>query len=302
MKIKNKAMAADLGLVVTTVIWGSGFVAVKNAVDTVPPSYMIAMRFGIAVSLMCVIFFNRLKKIDWDCVKSGIILGVLMFIGYYLQTIGIQYTTAGNNAFLTAVYVIVVPFLYWIIRKEKPDGYNIGAAFLCIAGIGLLTLRSGFSINIGDTLSLFCGITFAAQIVAVSILTEKNDPILISFTQFVVTGILALVVALFTEPFPTKMNPNSILATLYIGIFCTLIALVLQTVCQKYTPPARASLIMSMESLFGSIFGIIFLSESLTIKTFFGSVLIFLSIMISEIKPSFLKLEKESTELPDSTK
>lgn len=302
MKIKNKAMAADLGLVLTTVIWGSGFVAVKNAVDTVPPSYMIAMRFGIAVSLMCVIFFNRLKKIDWDCVKSGIILGVLMFIGYYLQTIGIQYTTAGNNAFLTAVYVIVVPFLYWIIRKEKPDGYNIGAAFLCIAGIGLLTLRSGFSMNIGDTLSLFCGVTFAAQIVAVSILTEKNDPILISFTQFVVTGILALVVALFTEPFPTKMNPNSILATLYIGIFCTLIALVLQTVCQKYTPPARASLIMSMESLFGSIFGIIFLSESLTIKTFFGSVLIFLSIMISEIKPSFLKLEKESTELPDSTK
>ena len=295
-------MAADLGLVVTTVIWGSGFVAVKNAVDTVPPSYMIAMRFGIAVSLMCVIFFNRLKKIDWDCVKSGIILGVLMFIGYYLQTIGIQYTTAGNNAFLTAVYVIVVPFLYWIIRKEKPDGYNIGAALLCIAGIGLLTLRSGFSMNIGDTLSLFCGVTFAAQIVAVSILTEKNDPILISFTQFVVTGILALVVALFTEPFPTKMNTNSILATLYIGIFCTLIALVLQTVCQKYTPPARASLIMSMESLFGSIFGIIFLSESLTIKTFFGSVLIFLSIMISEIKPSFLKLEKESAELPDSTK
>lgn len=302
MKIKNKAMAADLGLVLTTVIWGSGFVAVKNAVDTVPPSYMIAMRFGIAVSLMCVIFFNRLKKIDWDCVKSGIILGVLMFIGYYLQTIGIQYTTAGNNAFLTAVYVIVVPFLYWIIRKEKPDGYNIGAALLCIAGIGLLTLRSGFSMNIGDTLSLFCGVTFAAQIVAVSILTEKNDPILISFTQFVVTGILAFVVALFTEPFPTKMNPNSILATFYIGIFCTLIALVLQTVCQKYTPPARASLIMSMESLFGSIFGIIFLSESLTIKTFFGSVLIFLSIMISEIKPSFLKLEKESAELPDSTK
>ncbi|QEY34094.1 EamA family transporter [Caproiciproducens galactitolivorans] len=302
MEIKNKAMAADLGLVFITIIWGSGFVVVKNTVDAIPPGYMIAMRFGIAVGLMCLIFFNRLKKLNWNCIKSGIILGLLMFISYYLQTVGIQYTTAGNNAFLTAVYVVVVPFLYWIIRKEKPDAYNIFAALLCIVGIGLLTLRSGFSMNTGDMLSLFCGITFAAQIVAVSILAEKNDPILISFTQFVVTAIFAFAVALFTEPFPEEMDTNAVLSTFYIGICCTLIALVLQTVCQKYTPPARASLIMSLESLFGSIFGIIFLSESLTMKTFFGSILIFLSIMISEMKPSFLKLEKKSLEVPDHSK
>nr|WP_319488126.1 DMT family transporter [uncultured Caproiciproducens sp.] len=297
MKIKNKALAADLGLVFVTIIWGSAFVVVKNATSTVPTSYIIAIRFGIAVFLMSVIFHNRLRNIDFNCIKSGAILGVVLFIAYYLQTIGVKYTTAGNNAFLTAVYVMVVPFLYWLLKSEKPDAYNIAAAFICIAGIGLLSLHSGFSMNIGDILSLLCGVAFAAQIVAISILTEKNDPILLSFTQFTVTAVIALVVALCTETFPAHLGTDSITSLLYIGVFSTLIALVLQTVCQKYTPPARASLIMSLESLFGTVFGIIFLNEVLTLKTLGGFLLIFASILISETKLSFIKSNQKDTEL-----
>ena len=301
MKIKNKSLAADLGLVFVTIIWGSGFVVVKNATNEIPASYIIAIRFGIAAILMCVFFYKRIRGINLAYIKSGAILGMLLFISYYLQTVGVKYTTVGNNAFLTAVYVVVVPFLYWLLRNKKPDAYNICAAFICIAGIGLLSLHSGFTMNWGDVLSLLCGFAFASQIVAISILTEKNDPILLSFTQFAFTAVIALVVALCTETFPAKLQTNSILPLIYIGVVCTLIALVMQTVCQKYTPPARASLIMSLESLFGTVFGIIFLRESLTLKTLGGFLLIFVAVVVSETKLSFLKLTPRKIELQENS-
>jgi drug/metabolite transporter (DMT)-like permease len=137
-------------------------------------------------------------------------------------------------------------------------------------------------------LSLLCGAVFAAQITGVSILTEKTDPILLSFTQFTFTSLAALIVSLFTERFPASLGMDSVWALLYVGIFSTLVALVLQNVCQKYVPPSKASLIMSLESLFGTLFGILFLEESLTTRTFIGCLLIFAAILIAELKPSFL--------------
>jgi len=293
LKIKNKPLAAELGLIFVTIIWGGAFVVVKNTTASVPTSYIIAIRFGIAAILMLVFFFPRIRKMDLQSVKSGAILAVLLYVAYYLQTVGIKFTTAGNNAFLTAIYVVLVPFLYWIIKKEKPDAYNILSAFICIAGIGLLSLHSGFTVNVGDTLSLLCGAAFAAQIVGISILTEKCDPILLSFTQFAFTAIIAFVVAFCTESFPVQLAADSVWSLLYISIFSTLIALVLQTVCQKYIPPAKASLIMSLESLFGTLFGILLLNETLTLKTFGGFMLIFGAILISETKPSFIKTKSK---------
>ncbi len=293
MKFKNKSLVAEFGLLFITIIWGSAFVVVKNTTALVPTSYIIAIRFGIAAILMLIFFYPHIKKIDLYSIKSGAALAVLLYVSYYFQTIGVKFTTAGKNAFLTAVYVVVVPFLYWVIKKEKPDAYNILSAFICIAGIGLLSLHSGFTVSVGDTLSLLCGFTFAAQIVGVSILTEKSDPILLSFTQFAFTAVISLIVALCTERFPAHLGTESVWSLLYVSIFSTLIALVMQTVCQKYVPPARASLIMSLESLFGTIFGIIFLNESLTMKTFGGCLLIFAAILISETKLSFLKRVKE---------
>lgn len=289
-------MAAELGLLLVTIIWGSAFVVVKNTTDSMPANYIIAIRFGLASILMFLFFFKRIRKIDARSVKSGVLLGVLLYVAYYLQTVGIKYTTVGNNAFLTAVYVVLVPFLYWLIKNSKPDIYNVLSALICIAGIGFLSLHAGFTVNIGDSLSLLCGIAFSAQIVGVSILTEKSDPILLSFTQCASTAIIALAAALCTESFSVKLVTSSIWDLLYISVFSTMIAMVLQTVCQKYVPPARASLIMSLESLFGTFFGIVFLNEALTLKTFIGFLLIFSAILISETKLSFLKQKKPNAE------
>ena len=137
---------------------------------------------------------------------------------------------------MTAIYVVLVPFLYWIIQKQRPDLYNVSAAFLCIIGIGLLSLNADFSINQGDAFSLLGGVGFTAQIVATAILTQKQDPILLSVTQFGFATIFAAVTSLLTEPIPTHLAPDTLTYILYLGVFSTMIALLLQTVCQKYVP------------------------------------------------------------------
>lgn len=296
MKIlRNRAVAAEMGIVLVTMIWGSGFVVVKNTTNAIPAASMIAVRFGIAAVSLCVMFFNRLKEISFSEIKWGLLLGAQNFMAYELQTIGIQYTTAGKNAFLTAVYCVIVPFLYWAVRKQRPRFFHILSAFLCIIGIGLLSIQSDLSMNPGDALSLACGLFFAMQIVTISILTEKNDPILICITQTIATVIFALPFALFTETLPTEFSVPSVFSLLYLGVVGTMLTTVLQTVCQKYTPPAKASLIMSLESVFGTICGIIFLHESITARTFAGFFLVFLAITFSERGDLFFSRKRIKT-------
>lgn len=289
MDAKKRSLMAELGLLLVTVIWGSGFVAVKSATGSLEPAAIVALRFAIATVLMCVVFFRRLKEIDKGCIKAGALAGFLYFIAFYLQTLGAKYTTAGKNAFLTAIYVVLVPFLYWIVKSQRPDVYNISAAFLCMIGIGFLSLNADFSINVGDGFSLLGGVGFTAQIVAAAILTQKHDPILLSVTQFGFAALFAAITSLLTEPIPTQLAPDSLTYILYLGVFSTMIALLLQTVCQKYVPASKASLIMSLESVFGCICGIIFLHEALSGRILAGFVLIFGAILLSEVKPSFLR-------------
>ena len=276
MYTKKQLRLAELGLLIVTIIWGSGFVVVKSATGSLEPAAIVALRFAIATILMCIVFFPRLKRIDKSCIKAGALAGFLYFLAFYLQTLG-------------AIYVVLVPFLYWIIQKQRPDLYNVSAAFLCIIGIGLLSLNADFSINQGDAFSLLGGVGFTAQIVATAILTQKQDPILLSVTQFGFATIFAAVTSLLTEPIPTHLAPDTLTYILYLGVFSTMIALLLQTVCQKYVPASNASLIMSLESVFGCICGILFLHEELSGRILAGFALIFGAMLLSEVKPAFLR-------------
>ncbi len=285
IKIRNQARAAELGLLTATVIWGSAFVVVKDTTRAVPPSYLISIRFGIAFLLMCVIFFRRLKKIRLPDLAGGAVIGILGAIGFEFQTYGAKYTTAGKNAFLTSVYCVLVPFVYWAIKRRKPKLQNVAAAFLCIAGVGLLSVGPGFTIGSGDLMSIGCGLFFSFQIVAIDIFTEKRDPILLTILQTAFSMGVTLPIAAVTEPFPGRMETGTVLSLLYLAVFSTTAAFLLQMVCQKYTDPSKASLIMALESVFGTVFGVIFLNESVTIQMLFGGVLIFAAVFLSELQP-----------------
>ncbi len=292
IKIHNRSRAAELGLLVATIIWGGAFVVVKDTTRSLAPSYLIALRFLIACLLMCIVFFRRLKNIRLPDLAGGAVIGILGAIGFELQTYGVEYTTAGKNAFLTSAYCVIVPFLYWAVKHRRPKLQNVAAAFLCVIGVGVLSVRQGFTVGFGDLLSLSCGFFLAFQIVAIDIFTEKGDPILLTIIQSAVCGIAVLPVAVLAEPFPSQIQTETVFSILYLAVLSTMVAFLLQMVCQKYLDPSKSALIMAMESVFGTLFGIAFLKESVTLQTFLGFLLIFTAVFLSEMKPEMFRRRK----------
>jgi drug/metabolite transporter (DMT)-like permease len=282
-KIKYLSMA---GLLSAAVIWGFAFVIVKNSVDTVPPVYMLAFRFSIAAAGLALIFIKQLRKIRWLDVKYGVIIGFFLFFSYFFQTIGIKYTTAGKNAFLTTIYVVIVPFLHWLINKRKPSKNCIAAAFMAVTGIGLLSLNGDLTINYGDLLTIICGFGFAFHMIFIDKYTEIRSPLFLTLIQLTTAAVLGWILAPVLEGgFPVDVLQTEMwTGMLYLGIGSTMIGFLLQTVCQKYTTPNASSLLLSTESVFGIIFSVICLGEVLTVKMVVGCVLIFAAILLAEIK------------------
>lgn len=284
---RTKTLLASSGLLLVTLLWGVSFAVVKNSLDLVPPIYMMAFRFTIASLFLLIIFFNKLKLIKKSTLKKGALLGIFLALGYALQTIGVVYTTAGKNAFITTTYVIFVPFIYWIFTKKKPGSISIITAFVGFLGIGLLSLQDDMTVNKGDVLTLLCGIAYASHMVFIALFTQKEDPLILNLVQiFFVTLFSWLVAPLYDGAFPFAaiQHTETILSMLFLGIFCTMLAFLLQTLCQKYVPPGPASLIMSLESVFGAFFAWLLLGEILTLRMFLGAVLVFAAIILSQKK------------------
>ena len=286
-KIKSLAGAGMLG---TAAIWGIAFVVVKNSLDTVPPTYMLAFRFTIAAVLLALICAKRLQGLKKHTVKEGAVLGCWLFFSYLLQTIGCQYTTAGKNAFLTSAYVVLVPFLYWLLSKKRPDSFCIAAAFFAIAGIGLLSLQGDMSVNRGDILTLICAVGFALHMIYIDRYTEQDDPVVLTVLQLAFAALFSwLLSPLVDGGLPTDLfRPDVIGSMLYLGIFSTMLAFLLQNVCQKYTSPNTASLLLSTESVFGVLFSALLLGERMTPRMMIGCGLLFFAVLLSETKLSFL--------------
>jgi drug/metabolite transporter (DMT)-like permease len=295
--LKNKRIMADIMLLTTAIIWGSAFVVMKNTLDAVSPNYILAFRFSAAALILGALLFKRVRAFKLKDVLCGALMGIFMYLGYYVQSVGLIYTTAGKNAFITAVYVIIVPFLYWITRKRRPSGYNVAAAIVCLVGIGLLSLGGDLSVNIGDALTLLCGIFYAIHIVLTSMFTETRDALALTVVQFAVSGLIAFVMAFATESFPTNLNAGSIGSLAYLCIVATLLALTMQNIGLKYAEPSHASLLMGTESFFGAMFGVLLLGESFTVRTGFGAVLIMAAVVISETQLKFLRKHKRVLEV-----
>ena len=298
MKSKNISLLAKLALLVATLIWGSSFIIVEDMTNAMPTNMLLTFRFISAAILLSLIFFPRLKKINLSYIWRGGMLGLLLFLAYMTQTFGISFpeNTPGKNAFLTAVYCVIVPFIAWGFSKKRPDRYNIISAFMCIIGIGLVSLTESFTMGIGDILTLIGGIFYALHIIAVSHFSEGRDPLLLTVIQFAASGICALILSLTTElsDFPAVTPTKEIvLSVAYLAVFCTAVALTLQNFGQKYTEPSTASIILSLESVFGVAFSVALGREILSAKMYLGFALIFIAVIISETKLSFISQKKQ---------
>ncbi|MGH4138884.1 DMT family transporter [Clostridium sp.] len=291
---KRKSILADMSLLLVAIVWGGGFIAVKDALDSITPFYIMAMRFGISVIIMLLFFRKKLKHITKNQLAVGTLVGFLLFLGFTAQTIGMKYTTAGKNAFLTGTNVVIVPFLYWAISKRKPDAYSLVSAFMCFIGIGMLTLDGGIHIGLGDGLTLLCAVFFAAHIVSVGFFTQKVGAIILVIIQLGSAAVFSFIAALIFEPVPTQMNSSTIIAIGYLAIFSTMFAFMVQNVAQKYTTPTHAAIILCLESVFGVILSVLVLNEIFNIKMVLGCLTIFLAIITTETKWAFLRKKKIS--------
>lgn len=287
-----KRILPKFALFSAALIWGSSFFIVKNTVDIFPTNFLLAIRFTIGCLLLCVLFPKKLTQLNRTCLWQGIVLGLLIFTAYCIQTIGLTDTTPGKNAFLTAAYCILVPFLYWITDKRRPDLYNFSAAFLCLTGIGLVSFDGSFSMRFGDAMTLISALFFAAHIVAGARFGGKSDPILLTILQFGVAAVCSWVLGFTTETFPKEIPLNAALGLLYLAVFATTIALLLQNIGLKYADPTSGTILLSLESVFGVLFSMLFYQERLTLRLGAGFLLIFIAVILSETELSFLRKKR----------
>lgn len=282
-------MLPKLALFMAAFIWGSSFFIMKDTVDVFPPYILLGFRFTIASILLSVVFFKKLRQINLDYIWRSGVIGLFLFLGYSTQTIGITETTPGKNAFLTAIYCVIVPFLFWAVDRSRPDIYNFMAAIVCISGIGLVSLKGDFSIGFGDAFTLLGGFLYAGHLVAVAKLGKGKDPIIITILQFGFAALLSWGMGVIFEKFPTRWETGNIIGLLYLAVFATAVALLFQNIGQKWTHPSAAAIILSLESVFGVMFSVMFYGEQLTLRLLIGFVLIFAAVIISETKLSFIR-------------
>lgn len=278
-------------IVVATMIWGYSFVVMKDAVEVIPPAWLLGLRFTAAGIILLVILRKRVvRSFSLKVLGMGIVLGVLDFSAFFAQTVGLQHTTPGINAFLTATYCVIVPFLWWIIAHRRPTVFNIGAAVLAIAGIWLVSVSSsgeGLSMGLGEGLTLLCALFFAIHIVCVSKFSRFADVLALTAIQFVTEGLCGLALGAGTEVFPAAAlaDPVIIAQLAFLVIFASIVAFGIQNVALAYVPPAQASLLLSLESVFGVVFSILLYGEMLTLRLIIGFMLIFVAIVVSETFP-----------------
>ena len=285
--------SARLCIVIATLIWGSAFVVLKNTISDLPIFYLLAIRFLAAAALLSVIFLPKWKQMNKGYLIRGMVMGLFLFLAFATQTFGLLDTTPSVNAFLTTVYCVIVPFLYWFVSKKRPDQFHLVAALLCIAGVGFVSFggagAGALAFRGGELLTLVSGFFFAAHMVAISLSTKGRDVFLLTTIQFATAGTLALVCGLCFETFPTAWNSSMVFSLGYLTIFCTAVTLLLQALGQKYTEPSESSVLLSLESVFAMVFSMIFYGDRPTLPLFIGFGLIFFSVICSETKLSFLR-------------
>ncbi len=277
-------------IVLATLIWGSTFFILKDTLDDVDLMFLLAFRFTLAAALLALVFWRHWRGMDRSYWWRGGVLGALMFAAYAVQNYGLMDTTPGKNAFFTAVYCVIVPFLYWAMDRRRPSRWNVLAALLCVAGIGFVSWDGGLALSAGDLLTLLGGFLYACHIAAVAKFSQGRDIFPLTVIQFGATALCCWAGTLFTRGIPVDgLPPQAWWVLLYLAVAATSVALLFQNVGQKYTDPSSAALLLSLEAPFGVAFSVLFGAESPAPLMYLGFALIFLAVVCSETQFKFLR-------------
>lgn len=275
-----------LGLIIMALLWGSSFAMNQVAMTAYSPFQLLALRYALAAVLLIGLTYKPLIKSSKAIWLKGSLLGAILYTAYAFQTKGLSLTTATNNAFLTALNIVLVPFISSVFMKKKivPREY-LGAA-IAMVGITVMSLTEQLgAINLGDALTLGGAVFFALHILLTDKFAKEEDVMVLTTIQLSVAGVCALLVALVEKEPWVINNRTANLTVLYLTIFCTMIAFLLQTYCQQYTTETETVLIMSTESVFALLFAVVVMKEFPSLQTLIGAGLILCGVLVTELKP-----------------
>ena len=295
MKKLVKRYIAESGLLLIGILWGMGFVTVKIGLNAgMNTFYLMWLRFLGSFVLLSILFRKKIKKVSKDDLKAGVILGIIQYFGYVFQTYGAAHTTVGKNAFFTAINVIIVPYIFWILNKKRPDIFSFSASIIWMIGVGIMSVDGNLSfthLNKGDVMTIISAFFFALQVAYTGYFGRKVHPMNLVLLQMLVGGLLFAGTQFATsglrEVIP--LHGETLMAIIYAVVFSTAIPMLLQIYCQRLTTATRASILMSTESMFAPIFAFLVLGEMMTLRVALGAVFILFSVVVSETKLGMVK-------------
>lgn len=290
-----KKLYSSLALLLAAIIWGFAFVAQTVGMDYVGAFTFQASRYFLgALTLIPFILISDYRKKQTDThqpltpaekkelVKGGVICGLALTVASTFQQVGLAYTTVGKSGFITSMYIILVPIFGLFLHKRVPPKIW-GCVVVAAVGLYFLSINGPLVLSRGDTLTIICAFCFCIHILCVDHFVARSDAVKLSFLQLLVTAVVSGILMLILEH-PTWAAISAALpAILYAGILSCGVAYTLQVVGQQYASPTAATLLMSLESVFSVLGGILLLQQIPTSREFFGCALIFTAVLLSQL-------------------
>jgi len=291
--MKTQALKTDLLMLIAAAIWGFAFVAQREGMETMGPFLFNGVRFLIGVVALSPVVWYLSKKSQSDhkpevstkkLLIAGTMAGLLLFTAISFQQVGLQYTTAGKAGFITGLYIFFVPLIGLFFGQKTGSGTWLGAT-IALIGLYLLSIKEDFSIAEGDLLQLICAVFFASHVLYIGYFAKRMDPLKLSLVQYVVTGVLSLIIAIAIELITWDMIKQTAIPLLYAGVMSTGIAYTLQVVAQQHAHSSHAAIILSLEGAFAVLGGWLLLDEYLTTRGLVGCGLMLTGMLLSQLLP-----------------
>ncbi|MBD8598004.1 DMT family transporter [Pseudomonas sp. W2Oct36] len=287
----NHALRADLLMLLTALIWGTGFVAQTAGMDHIGPYLFSGLRFALGSLCLIPLILRNAKTarvpeplLNRGMLRAGIIMGLALALGINLQQVGLLFTSVTNSGFITGLYVIVVPLLGLLLGHKTGLGTWLGC-LLAVVGMCLLSIGDNFHVASGDWLQLIGAFVWGAHVVLVSLFASRHDPIRLAFLQFATCSVVSLLLAVLFEPIALNAIIDAGPSLLYGGIVAVGVGYTLQVVAQKHAIASHAAIILSLEAVFAAIAGAWILGEALQLRGYIGCGLMLAGMLLAQLWP-----------------
>lgn len=288
--LRSRVIKAHLLLVLITLVWGSTFVLIKEALKDSSPLVLNAVRMTLAAALLAAYYRKHLATLDRRATLAGSVVGIFLYLGYALQTTGLKLTTPSKSAFLTGVSTVLVPLVLVLFWRARVHVWRAVGIALALTGLFLMTVPAGrqgladfADINLGDLLTIGCAFAFAFQIVFLGRSTQRFPFEQMAVLQIAVAAVLMTLTAPLLEPPHFRFSPVVIATVLVTGILGTAVAFTVQAWAQQFTPATHTALIFTLEPVFAWLTSFLYLQERLGLRAGAGALLILGGVLVSEL-------------------